>query len=69
MRQKNMRLVVTGAAAMVLAVGFFVGMGTLAPKSTDPVALMQIVGQVSGVVGGIGLVMMVFGLIGRRVQA
>lgn len=69
MRQKNMRLVVVGAAMMILAVGFFVGMGTLAPKSNDPVALMQTVGQVSGVVGGIGLVMMVFGLIGRKVEA
>ena len=52
---------------IVLAVGFFLFMVTMAPKSTDPVALMRTVGTVSGVVGGLGLVMIVIGLIGKKV--
>lgn len=69
MRQKNLRLVVVGAVLIVAAVGFFLGMGTMAPKSNDAVALMETAGQVSGVVGALGLVMLVFGLVGRKVQA
>ena len=69
MRQKNLRLVIVGAVLIVAAVGFFLGMGTMAPKSNNAVALMETVGQVSGVVGALGLVMLVFGLVGRKVQA
>jgi hypothetical protein len=68
MRQKNLRLVVVGIALIVAALGFFLGMGTMAPKSNNPVALMQTVGQVAGIVGGIGIVMLAFGLIGRKIQ-
>lgn len=66
MRQKNWRVVIVGAVLLVLAAGFFLFMMTLAPKSNDPAALMQIVGQVSGAVAGLSLVMIVFGLIGRK---
>ncbi len=66
MRRKNWRLVIVGVVMIVMAVAFFLGMGTLAPKSNDPVALMQTVGQVSGVVGALGLVPFVFGLIGKK---
>lgn len=69
MRQKNLRLVIVGAVLIVCAIGFFLGMTTMMPKSNNPVALMQTVGQVSGVVAGLGFVMLVFGLIGRKVQA
>jgi hypothetical protein len=50
------------------AIAFFFYMLTIAPKSTDPVALMQTVGTVSGVVGSLGLCMIVFGLIGKTVS-
>jgi hypothetical protein len=66
MRQTNWRLVIVGAALIVLAAGFFLYMMGLAPKSNDPRALMQTVGEVSGVVGGLSLVMIVVGLIGRK---
>ena len=66
MRRRNWRVVLTGVFLIVLAVGFFVFMLTMAPKSNDPAAMMQTVGQVSGVAGAIGLVMIVFGLIGKR---
>jgi hypothetical protein len=66
MRQINLRVLITGLALIVLAVGFFLYMLTLAPKSNDPAALMRTVGTVSGVVGALGLVMAVFGAVGRR---
>ena len=69
MRTRNWRLSITGLVLIALAVAFFFGMQTMAPKSTDPVELMRTVGQVSGVAAGIGLVMILIGLIGRRSRA
>ncbi len=66
MRQKNWRVIITGVILAVLALGFYYLMLTIAVKSTDPVALMQTVGTVSGIAGGIGLVMITFGLIGKK---
>ena len=65
MRQRNWRFVSVGVAMVVLAVAFFLGMQTIAPRSNDPVAMMQTVGQVAGVVAALGAVMAVIGLIGR----
>ena len=67
MRRKNWRLVVAGLFLIVLAIGFFFFMWSVASKSTDPVVLMQTVGTVAGAVGGISLVMIIFGLIGKKV--
>ena len=67
MRQKNWRLVIVGGVLIVLAVGFFLFMMGIAPRSNDPAALMTTVGQVSGAVGGLSLVMIVIGLIGTKV--
>ena len=66
MRQKNMRLIVVGLILIVAAAAFFLFMMSLAPKSNDPVAMMSTVGEAAGVVSVIGLVMAVFGLIGKR---
>jgi hypothetical protein len=66
MRRRNWRLIIVGFVTILAAAAFFFGTATAAPRSTDPVALMQTVGQVAGVVGGIGLVMTIFGLIGRK---
>ena len=67
MRQKNWRVVIVGGIVIVLAIGFFLFMMGLAPQSNDPQALMEIVGQVSGVVSAIGIIMIIFGLVGRKV--
>jgi hypothetical protein len=67
MRTPNWGLVIVGAVMIVLAIGFFAGMALAAGRSNDAVAMMQTVGTVSGVVGGLGAVMAVFGIIGRRV--
>jgi nitrate reductase gamma subunit len=66
MRKTNWRLVIVGIALIALAAGFFLFMLGMAKQSNDPVALMQTVGGVSGGVGGLGVVMAIFGLIGRR---
>jgi hypothetical protein len=67
MRQKNWRVVIVGLVLVVLAFGFYIVMLSMAPKSTDPAALMRTVGTVSGAVGGLALVMIIFGLIGKKV--
>jgi hypothetical protein len=69
MRRKNWRIVIVGGAMIVLAAAFFLGMLSIAPSSTDPKSLMETVGQVWGVVSGIGLTMIVVGLIGKRTPA
>jgi hypothetical protein len=65
-QQMNLRVVITGAAMVVLALAFFFYMGTMAPRSNDPASMMQTVGMVSGAVGAIGVVMIVFGALRRR---
>ena len=69
MRRRNWRLIAVGTVLLVLAVLFFLSMRDMTLWSNDPVALMRTVGEVSGAVGGISLVMIVFGLIGRKAPA
>ncbi|MBR0731916.1 hypothetical protein AB7M63_008269 [Bradyrhizobium japonicum] len=69
MRNRNWRLIAVGSVLLVLAVLFFLSMRDMTPWSNDPAALMRTVGEVSGAVGGISLVMIVFGLIGRKASA
>jgi uncharacterized membrane protein len=66
MRQTNRRLVIVGAILMAAAIGFFVYMSSVASTSNDPKALMETVGEVSGVVGAIGALMIVFGVRSRK---
>ena len=66
MRQTNWRLVITGIAMVIGAVVFFAYMQTLAPRSNDAAAMMETVGQVSGVVGMLGIVIFVYGLFARK---
>jgi hypothetical protein len=67
MRQPNKRVAVTGAGLVAAAVLFFLYFMSIASKSNDPKALMETVGQVSGVAGAIGIVMIVLGLRGKNV--
>jgi hypothetical protein len=62
----NLRVAITGAAMVVLALGFFFYMGTMTPRSNDPAAMMQTVGMASGAVGALGVAMIVFGALRRR---
>jgi hypothetical protein len=56
----NLRIVAAGTMLVGLAVASFLGMATIAPKSTDPAAMLQTVGTVSGAAGGLGIVMVIF---------
>jgi hypothetical protein len=67
MRRKNWRIVIVGFILIVIAVAFYFFMLSIASKSNDPAALMQTVGQVAGAVGGLSLVMIIVGLIGKKV--
>ncbi len=67
MRKRNWRFVFTGFLFLALAIGFFFFMTIIAPSSTDPVEFMKIVGQASGVVGGISIALIIIGLIGKKV--
>ena len=67
MRQKNWRVVIVGFALIVIAIAFYLFMLSMAPKSNDPAALMQTVGTVAGAVGGLSIVMIIMGLIGKKV--
>jgi len=66
-RQKNWRSVIVGVILNILALGFYFFMLSMASKSLDPVALTQIAGQASGVIGGFGIVLIIIGLIGKKV--
>jgi hypothetical protein len=67
MRRKNWRIVIVGLVLVALAVVFFLYMLSIASKSNDPKALMETVGQVSGLVSAISLVMIIVGLIGKKI--
>ena len=67
MRRKNWRIIIVGFVLIVLALGFYFFMLSIASQSTDPVALMQTVGSVAGAAIGISLVMIIIGLIGKKV--
>ena len=69
MRKKDWRLIAVGGVLLVLAPLFFLAMRDMTPWSNDPVALMRTVGEVAGAVGGLSVVMIVFGLIGRKEPA
>ena len=67
MRRKNWRIVVVGFVLIVIALAFYVFMLSIASKSNDPVALMQTVGAVAGAIGVLSIVMIIIGLIGKKV--
>ena len=67
MRRKNWRIVIAGLVLIVFALVFFFFMLSVASKSTDPVALLQTVGTVAGAIGGISFVLIIIGLIGKKV--
>ncbi len=67
MRKRNPGLIRGGIFAVAVgAIFFIVAMIWLAPQSNDPAEVMRIAGQASGVAIGIGLVMLLFGIIGKK---
>ncbi|NUQ85191.1 MAG: hypothetical protein HUU11_10795 [Anaerolineales bacterium] len=66
MKKRNWRLAITGFIFGVLAIVSFVVATPLASSTTDPQEFMRLIGQVAGAVGGVSLVMVVVGLIGKK---
>ena len=66
MRRKNLRVAIVGVVLLFVAIAFFFFMLSIASKSNNPAELMRTVGTVSGVVGGIAIVMIAIGLIGKK---
>lgn len=66
MRKRNWRFVLAGFFLLLVAAGLFVGLSALASQSTDPVMVVQTAGQVSGIASGIGIVLIIAGLIGKK---
>jgi hypothetical protein len=67
MRRRNWRVILSGFVLIILALGFYLFMLTVASQSTDPVEFMKTVGTVSGVLAGISIVMIILGLVGKKV--
>lgn len=67
MRRRNWRIVIVGFVLIGLALGFYFFMLSIASTSNDAVALMQTVGTVSGAAMGLSLVMIIMGLIDKKV--
>lgn len=67
MRRRNWRVAITGFVLLLLALGFYFFMLSIASTSNDPATLMRTVGMISGVVVGVSLVMVLLGLIGKKV--
>jgi len=66
MRRRNWRLVFTGILLIVLALVFYFLMLSSSSNSTDPAALMQLVGSIAGAAFGLSLIFILVGLIGRK---
>jgi len=66
MRKRNWRLVIVGFLFLALSIGFFIFMLTIASSSTDPAALMQTVGGISGFLGTVSIIMIIAGLLGKK---
>ena len=63
---RNQRLVLVGGVLIALAIAFFLFFLSITSRSNNPAELMRVVGTVSGVVGGLGLAMIVFGKVARK---
>jgi hypothetical protein len=68
MRRRNWRVVIVGSVLIGMAIAFFFVMLSIASHSTDPKVLMETVGQVAGTVIGISVAMIIYGLVGKKVE-
>ena len=66
MRKRNWRLVGFAVFLLILAIGFYFFMLTIAPTSLDPVTMMETVGSASGTVGGLSIALIIIWLIGKK---
>lgn len=65
---KRLRRILLGALGLIVGIGAFVLIYVLAPLSDDPGEVGRILGTVGGAAGGIGLILLVWGLLTRPVD-
>ena len=68
MRQRNWRLVIVGIFFIVIAFAIFLFVPSLGAYSTDPVEFTRLIGNVSEVIIGVSVALIVIGLIGKKTQ-
>ena len=66
MRKRNWRLVIVGIFLIVIAFAIFLFVPSLGAYSTDPVEFTRIIGNVSEVIIGVSVALIVIGLIGKK---
>jgi hypothetical protein len=66
MRKRNYRLVAAGLFLIAVAAVFFLSMIWLSPQSNDPAEMLRVAGRAAGVATGVGLVLAIVGLVGRK---
>jgi hypothetical protein len=67
MRRRNWRVVSGGVFLIILASAFYFVMLANAGRSTDPAELVRLTGTISGTAFGLSVVMIIIGLIGKKV--
>lgn len=67
MRKRNWRFVLAGLFLIIVAVGLFLFVLSIAGQSTDPAEAMRIIGGFSGAMIGISIALILAGLIGKKV--
>jgi len=66
MRTRNWRLVIVGIFFIVIGFAIFLFVPSLGQYSTDPVEFTRLIGNVSEVVIGVSVALIIFGLIGTK---
>lgn len=66
MRQRNWRLVIVGIFFIIIAFAIFLFVPSLGAYSTDPVEFTRLIGNVSEVIIGVSVALIVIGLIGKK---
>lgn len=64
---KRLRRILLGVLGLVVGIGAFVLLFVLAPLSDDPREVGRILGSIGGGAGGIGLILLIWGLFTRPV--
>lgn len=65
---KRLRRILLGVIGLVVGIGAFVLLFVLAPGSNDPGEVGRILGSIGAVAGGLGLLLVIWGLFTRPVK-
>lgn len=66
MKPQRLKLARLGYFLICVAVVFFLAMMFMAPQSNDPIEVMRLTGQSSGVAAGVGVVLIILDYLRKR---